>query len=207
MSWVAVGVTAASVVVSYQGGQEGKKAAGKEAEFQRLAGQKRKEAADFEANVLEVQATQKIAAAQRDMLDVQRITRLAESRAQALSAASGGGATSPTALNIIGNLSREGAYNAARALYSGEETARTMRLQAFEKRQEGEFAEIGGNMQAEAAQGRGKAAELQSYANILGSVGGLYGKYGGRGPGSSGGGSSGGMNWDTTGDFGGSSYG
>lgn len=189
MSWVAVGVTAASVVMSYQGGQEGKAAANKEAALQLQAGQQRKAAAEFEANVLESNATQRIAIAQRDMFDAQRTTRLVQSRAQAVAAASGGGATSPTALTVMGAMAKEGAYNASRALYSGEEAARGMRLQAFEKRAEGEFAEIGGDLQSQAAQGRGRAAEYQSYASIASSVGGMYGKYGGRGFGSSGSGS------------------
>lgn len=178
MSWVAVGVTAASVLMSYQAGQEGKAAANKEAQLQQQSGQMRKAAANLEANVLETQATQRIAVAQRDMLDSQRMTRLIQSRAQAVGAASGGGATSPTALTLMGTIAKEGAYNASRAMYSGEEAARAMRLQAFEKRAEGEFAEVGGNLQSEATQGQGRAAEYRSYASITSSVGGLYGKYG-----------------------------
>lgn len=186
MSWIAVGVVGVSVVTSLAAGQQAKKAAKKEAELTREGAASRQEAANFEANVLEVQATQKIAAAQRDMLDVQRVTKLAESRAQALAAASGGGATSPTALNVIAGLAKEGAYNGARALYSGEEAARTMRLQAQELRKSGEFSLQYGDLAAGAAESRGKAAELGSYASALSSIGGLYAKYGGNGPGSSG---------------------
>lgn len=182
MSWIAVGVTAGSVLMSYSAGQGAKKAAGQEAELQREAGAKRKEAAEFEANTLQVQAGQQIAAAQRDMLDVQRVGRLAQSRALALSAASGGGASAPTVTRLIGNLAKETSYNAARSLYAGEEKARLMNLQAIEKRKEGEFATTAADLSATASESRGKAAELASFSNILGSVGGLYGKYGGKGP-------------------------
>lgn len=181
--WVAVGVTAASVVMNYSAGQKAKKAAGAEAELQREAAASRKAAAEFEANSLEVQAGQQIAVAQRDMMDVQRVGRLAESRALALSAASGGGASAPTVTRLIGNLAKETSYNAARSLYAGEEKARLMRLQAQSLREQGEFAEVSGNLAASAAESRGKAAELSSYASIVGAAGGLYGKYGGGGPG------------------------
>lgn len=178
MSWVAVGITGASLLMSYQAGQEGKAAANKEAKLQRQAGAQRQAAANFEANVLETNATQRIAVAQRDMLDAQRMTRLVQSRAQAVGAASGGGATSPTVLTLMGTMAKDGAVNASRAMYSGEEAARTMRLQAFENRVSGQFAQIGGSLQSEATQGRGRATELQSYASITGTAGGLYGKYG-----------------------------
>lgn len=194
MSWVAVGVTTASVGMTLIGGQQQKKAL-------KAQGQATKQANEFEANVLESNATQAVAAAQRNMIDTQRVTKLAESRAQALAAASGGGATSPTALNVISNIAREGSYNAAKALYQGEETARMLRLQAFEKRQAGEFAVTESNL-------AGKAAEFGSFGTALGTGGGLYSKYGGRGPagGTSGGGSS--ISWDATGGFdGGGTYG
>src|SRR4051812_27274883 len=113
MSWIAVGVTAVSIATSYGAGQQAKKAAGKDAELQREAGARRKAAAEFEANTLEVQAGQQIAAAQRDMIDVQRVGRLAQSRAVALAAASGGGASAPTITRLVGNMAKETSYNAA----------------------------------------------------------------------------------------------
>lgn len=181
MSWIAIGVVGVSTLMTYSAGQKAKKAAGKEAELQREAGASRKAAAEFEANVLEVQAGQQIAAAQRDMMDVQRVGRLAQSRALALSAASGGGASSPTVTNLIGNLAKETSYNAARSLYAGEEKARLMRLQAEQRRAEGEFATTAADLSATASIEKGKAAELGSYASIINQAGGMYGKYGGRG--------------------------
>lgn len=184
MSWIAVGVTAGSVLLSYGAGQQAKKAAGKDAELQREAGARRKAAAEFEASALEVQAGQQIAAAQRDMMDVQRVGRLAQSRALALSAASGGGASAPTVTRLIGNLAKETSYNAARSLYAGEEKSRLMRLQAEQKREEGEFAVTAADLAATGAEAKGKSAELASFGTMLNTAGGLYGKYGGKGPGS-----------------------
>lgn len=203
MSWIAVGVTAVSVVTQMSAASQAKKAASTEAALNeqnaqaaRELGAKKRQIAEFEAGVLETQAGQQIAAAQRDMLDVQRASRLAQSRAVALSAASGGGATSPTVVNLVANLAKEGAYNAARSLYSGEEKSRLMQLQAFERRQQGEIeekaAEYQGrsyDLQATAAEQRGSAAQTAAFGNIIGSIGGLYGKYGGGGP-SAGGGTS-----------------
>jgi hypothetical protein len=120
------------------------------------------------------------------MFDVQRATRLAESRALALAAASGGGASSPTVLNIIANLAKEGSYNAARALYAGEEQARLMKIQAIEKRRLGEFDLTAGNLAGLASESRGRAAQQRSYANILDTTGSLFLKYGGNGPGGGG---------------------
>lgn len=178
--WVAVGITAASVVTSISAGEKGKKAAKKEAELQRQAGAMKKEASYFEANVLETQAVQRVAVAHLQALDIQRVTSLTNSRAQALAAFSGGGASAPTVVKVMADIAKEGARNAAYALYSGEEAARTMRLQAFQKRKEGDFAEISGGQLASASEARGSAAELQGFGNALGAVGGLYGKYGGK---------------------------
>lgn len=164
-----------------------------EAENNRRAAARKKAAAEFEASVLETQAGQQIAVAQRDVLDVQRVGRLAQSRALALAAASGGGASAPTVINIIGNLAKESAYNGARALYAGEEKARLMRLQAVVKRQEGEWALEAGEEAAGYAQLKGEAAgavgdaqakaqKTAQMATMLNGASSLFGKYGGGGP-------------------------
>lgn len=196
MSWIAVGVTVVSVISQVSAAGQAKKAAGQEAALNeqnaqaaRELGAKKRQVAEFEAGVLETQAGQQIAASQRDMLDVQRAARLATSRTVALSAASGGGATSPSVITLVGNLAKEGSYNAARALYSGEEKARLLNLQAFERRQQGAIEEEAADYQAKSydlqatvAEQRGKAAQTAAFGNIIGSIGGLYGKYGGGGP-------------------------
>lgn len=186
MSWVAVGVAAVGVVSSLYSSNQANKAAGKEAELQRQAGGVRKRAADLEADTLETQASNTIGAAQRDMIDLQRSARLAESRAIALAAASGGGAsTAPTIVKLVGNIAKEGSYNSARAMYAGEEKARLMRLQAKELRDMGEFAVVGGNLLGSVAEDKAKANELATYGTIASNSAGLYAKYGGKGPDSS----------------------
>jgi hypothetical protein len=187
----------ASTILSAQSGKSAKQAADREADLQRQAGDARNAAAQLEADVLEQQAGQTVAAAQRDMFDVQRAARLAESRALAVAAASGGGASAPTVLNVIGNIAKEGAYNGARALYAGEEQARLMRIQALEKRRLGQFDMTAGNLAGLASESKGRGAQLASQATILNTVGSLYGKYGGAGPGS--GGAASGVNIDSAG--------
>lgn len=188
MSWVGVGIAGASLLMSYSAGESAKNSSDKEAQLQREAGIRRKAASDLEANALEVQASNSIASAQRDMIDIRRQTELVQSRALALSAASGGGASAPTVLNLVANMAKEGSYNAARALYAGEEKSRVLRLQAQQDRVSGEFAGIAGMAAAEVATGRGRAAQMSSYGSILSTGGSMYAKYGGRGPSSSSGG-------------------
>lgn len=178
MSWVSIGVAGASLLMGAYSASEGKKAAGREAEYARRGGEARRVAANLEANVLEQQASNTIGAAQRDMIDLQRQSRMTQSRAIALAAASGGGASSaPTVVKLVGDLAKEGSYNAARALYAGQEKERLMRLQARELREMGEFAVVGGNIMGAAAESRGRAAEMKGYASMLETGGGLYAKY------------------------------
>lgn len=181
-----IGLGLGSLLTSMKSGSAQKKALDQQADLQRQAGEARKTAADLEANVLEVQAGQTVAAAQRDMFDVQRATRLAQSRAVALSAASGGGASSPTVLTIVGNMAKEGAYNGVRALYAGEEQARLMKIQAIEKRKLGQFDMTAGSLAGLASETKGRGAQLSSYGTILNTAGSLFGKYGGAAPGTDG---------------------
>jgi hypothetical protein len=96
--------------------------------------------AQFQAKQMEQQAGQERAASQRDAIAERRRADIMQSNAQAAAAASGGGATDPTVLNITGNLAKEGEYNALSALFSGEERARGMELQASSTRMMGKQA-------------------------------------------------------------------
>lgn len=168
MWFIPVALSVLSMMQTAQGASQAKDAAERE-------GATRKVAAEFEASQLEQRAGQTIAASQRSMQDVQRMGKLAESRALALSAASGGGASSPTVVNLIGNLAKEGAYRGAVELYKGEENARQLRLQAAGRRFEGEAG-------MDLGLSKGRAFETQGQASILSQAGGLFGKYGGGGP-------------------------
>lgn len=142
------------------------------AENARVAGQRKNVAAQFEAEQLEQNAGQVIAASQRDALDQRRKADLAASRALALAAASGGGASDTTVVNIIAKLKGEGSYRSAVSLYRGESEARRMRMGATAKRYEGAVAEEGGEFQA-------GAYETMAVGKLFETTGDLFSKYGG----------------------------
>src|SRR5574341_759638 len=128
------------------------------------AGAAQQQAAEYEARQMEVAAGQRAAQEQR------RQAKLVASRALALAAASGAGAADPTVVDIIGDITGEGAYRAAVALYEGEEQARTMRAQAKATRYSGAVAEAGGRTQRQAAQ-------IGAFGSLLAGAGSLYEKY------------------------------
>lgn len=110
------------------------------------AGRAEDKAAKFQAAQMQQQAGQERAAGQREAIDERRKARLAESRALAVSAASGAGASDPTVLDIMGDLESEGEYRALTALYNGEERARGLESGAAAKRFEGATAKRAGYM-------------------------------------------------------------
>jgi hypothetical protein len=142
------------------------------AEASRVAGRRKNVAAQYEAQQLEQAAGQSIAASQRDSLEEKRRADLAASRALALAAASGGGASDTTVVNIISKLKGEGSYRSAVALYRGEDQARRLRMGGKAKRYEGAIAEEGGIYE-------GAGYETMSTAATIKGVGSLFESYGG----------------------------
>jgi len=118
-----------------------------------------------------VNAGQAVAAGQMSAAEQRRQGRLIQSRAQALAAASGGGAVDPTVVNIIGNNAGEIALRASIALYQGEEKARMLRMQA---------AADGYNasMVLEAGENKAQAYEMAGKSAIFKGAGSLFTKYG-----------------------------
>ena len=106
-------------------------------------GQQAQAAGQFQADQLRQNGGQAQAAAQRTAADVQRQTEMVVSRSLAVAAASGGGASDPTVINLIAQNASEGAYRKAVALYGGDEANRTARLQADAKEYEGKSARMG----------------------------------------------------------------
>lgn len=104
------------------------------------AGRRKMMSAQSQAAQLDRNATQQVAASQRGAEDDQRQTQLAMSRALAVAAASGGGASDPTIVNTIARLAGEGAYRSMSTLYQGQEQARAMRDQAAMSRYSGDVA-------------------------------------------------------------------
>lgn len=129
----------------------------------------------FEAEQLVQSAGQEQAAAQRKALEERRRASLVASRALALSAASGAGASDPTVEQIISEIDGEGEYRAAVALYGGEERARRLRMGADAAIWEGENA-------AALGRARGRAATVSAIGSLAASGGGMYAKYGMGGP-------------------------
>lgn len=111
-------------------------------------GKEAKKAADTEAARLRRQAGQTRASAQREALESRRMSRYAQSRAQALAAAGGGGASDPTVQNILADLAGEGEYGALTALFEGEERALGMEDTATAVQREGRAKRTSGYLQA-----------------------------------------------------------
>lgn len=84
------------------------------------AGKYDKKAVDFENAQLEARGKEDYAIGQRAYLAEQDVAEKAISRAVAVAAGSGGGASDPTVMKIIGDLASEGKTNALSALYEGE---------------------------------------------------------------------------------------
>ena len=125
--------------------------------------------AKFEAKQMMINAGQAKAVAQRDAIEQTRQSGLVQSRILALAAASGGGASDPTIINLIGKQAGQGAYNAAVAIYKGDDRARELEMAAAAKRYEGASAKSAGIAKAVGA--------------LTGTASSLFSKYAQSGPG------------------------
>lgn len=125
------------------------------------------------------------AEAQRAAIGEEERAKLVASRALAVAAASGGGASDPTVVNMIAKIASEGAYRKSAALYRGASE------------------EQAANYKADMVEWEGKAARTKAYVNAAGSVfsagttlmtgaargrnlevgGSMYDRFGGGGPG------------------------
>jgi hypothetical protein len=132
-----------------------------------LQGKLAQKAAESEAGQLESIAGQTRAASQREMANRRRSARYAQSRALAVAAASGAGASDPTVSNLISELEGEGEYGALAAMYEGEERARSLEFGATTARRYGK-AVMG-------------ASALSAGSTLLGGANSWYDKYGGTG--------------------------
>jgi len=95
----------------------------------------------IQAMHLRKNAQEAFAGAQRDAADIQLQTDLTASRALAVAAASGAGASDPTVLNIISKISSEGAYHKSMALYKGKMEYQDLQYQAWAAEKSGAQAE------------------------------------------------------------------
>ena len=140
MSWMAVAVGASTVISAYgqsQAADAQEEASRAQGAALRASAEARKVAADYQAAQLRVNAGQAQAQGQAASVDEMRRSRLIQSRALALAAASGGGASDPTVIHLISNLALEGELARRTQLYNGDERARSLRNQALATEYEG----------------------------------------------------------------------
>lgn len=163
MAYAAVIVGVVGLALQVVGGISAKKDA------KDIAGRKR-QAAEFEAKQLEQQANDALASSQRTMFSEERASKLVQSRALTLAAASGG-ASDPTIIKIISGIASEGAYRQSLAIYQGEERARSLRLAAQANR-------ISGEVGAGATIMQGSAIATEAAGRVLGGVSTMYARYG-----------------------------
>lgn len=135
-------------------------------------------AAEFMAAQLEQQAGDAMASAQRRAWNEGRATRYLASETIARAAASGGGASDPTVINLIAKQAEEGAYRQQVALYEGASKDHVLRLQAQAKRYEG-------GSQRAAAEATGRGTMFGAGTSLLTSMArdsSLYERFGAGGP-------------------------
>lgn len=142
-------------------------------------------AAEFQAAQLRQNAGQAQAAAQRDAFSVDQQSKLVASRALAVAAASGGGASDPTVVSLMAGIAGEGSYRSALALYQGDEKARAMNSAADTAEYEGKLSEGAARRSAFGKFLGAGAASIKGAARGTS----LFEKYGQGGPGTAGWGS------------------
>lgn len=134
-------------------------------------GRMRQQAAQVEAAQMETAAGQAQAVAQRNADEEHRKADLVMSRALAVAAASGGGASDPTVTNIISRIAGEGTYRGMMALYAGEEEARDMRNRARATRYSGEVSRYEGEQMK-------RASKLSAIKTAITGAAGMYERFG-----------------------------
>lgn len=107
---------------------------------QYMGGRAAKKGAINDAKQLQKRAGQTRATAQRAAIEERRDAKYLMSRARALAAASGGGVSDPSVVNILGDIEAEGEYNALARMYEGETAAQSDQAMAKARRSEGNAA-------------------------------------------------------------------
>lgn len=119
--------------------------------------------AKSKAEQSEIAGREAVAASQRQAIQVRRQGNLVQSRAQAVAASSGAGASDPTVLDIMGGIGAQTEYNALSALYVGQSEARNRQAEANAARFEGKQAMVKGFMDAGASVLSGGASLYDKY--------------------------------------------
>jgi aspartokinase len=130
------------------------------------AGEEQRRAREYEAKQREMQGQESRAASQRQALEKDRASRLAQSTLQSRAAASGAGATDETVLGLGEDIAGRGEYQRLMEMYTGENRARGLDDAAMGLRMTGA---------AEAKAGRTRAtgtllSGLGSFGESLGKI-------------------------------------
>lgn len=134
---------------------------------QMRSGQEQANAETYQADLAKQNATQIEATSQRQAIEERRKASFAVSRARAVAAASGGGATDPTVLNVEAGIAGQGEYNALSRLYTGKAEANQQR-----------DARGIYQMQADQARSSGMMNGIGAIIGGLSDAGSMYMKYG-----------------------------
>jgi hypothetical protein len=197
---IAIAAQVVGTIVSFVGSMNQASAQEDMANYQ---AQVQKQQAEASAQVAEAQAAQleyqkgqteraavaEGAAAQREALVEKHKARLAQSRLSAVVGSSGGGLSDPTIQNLESDISAEGNYRAANALYSGDVSARSLllqsQLQGFDVANLKQSASITRQTGMQAAgltrlsgQIEASGTRNKAYSTLLSSGSSLYSKYG-----------------------------
>jgi hypothetical protein len=123
---------------------------------------------NLQAGQLDTAAGLERATSQRAAMEERRQARLANSRALAVAAASGGGADDPSVINAMAGIEGEGEYRALTALFNGEQSALGLEDEAAARRR--------------GAKATKAAGLIRAGGTILSAGSSLYSRFGGGAP-------------------------
>jgi hypothetical protein len=126
-------------------------------------GRAENDAAQAEAVQLDAKGREEFAASQQEAFAKRREGRLASSRAQALAAASGGGADDPTIVKLMSGIASESEYNAGTAMYGGVSRRSGLIDAANNRRRSGQASLLGSRYEAAGSFLRGVSGAASAF--------------------------------------------
>ena len=136
----------------------------------RMSAVRKKQAAEFAATQLEQNAGQQLAAGQAGAAEQRRQGKIIQSNILANAAASGGGASDPSIVNLMARTAGETAYRAALSEYEGQDAARSMNLKAS-------TARYGAEITSADAEDAASAYQTKAIATTLTGMSPMFSKY------------------------------
>lgn len=132
-------------------------------------------AAEFEAKQADYLANQAIAVSHREAYEQRKNSALLASKALSIAAGSGASASDESVVRLISEIYAEGAYRSALAMYEGEESARSLKVQAAARRLTGQS-----KASALVAEGKSvaKASNTAAFSTLLSGASSLFGQAG-----------------------------